>query len=54
MKALLVHGLGSDSYSWWRVVPALEAEEWEVFTVDLRGRDASPIADTEPVPIQPS
>jgi hypothetical protein len=32
------------------VVPALA---WRVHP-DLRGRDASPIPDTEPVPVQPS
>jgi pimeloyl-ACP methyl ester carboxylesterase len=35
--ALLVHGLNSDSESWWRVAAALEADGWNVATVDLRG-----------------
>ena len=35
--ALLVHGLSSDSSSWWRVAAALEADGWDVMTVDLRG-----------------
>ncbi|CAN5400582.1 alpha/beta hydrolase [soil metagenome] len=35
--ALLVHGLSSDSESWWRVTEALEADGWAVATVDLRG-----------------
>ncbi len=36
-NALLVHGLSSDSESWWRVAAALEADGWDVATVDLRG-----------------
>ena len=36
-SALLVHGLSSDSESWWRVAAALEADGWDVATVDLRG-----------------
>lgn len=36
-NALLVHGLSSDSDSWWRVAAALEADGWDVATVDLRG-----------------
>ncbi len=36
-SALLVHGLSSDSDSWWRVAAALEADGWDVATVDLRG-----------------
>lgn len=35
--ALLVHGLSSDSESWWRVAAALEADGWSVAAVDLRG-----------------
>ena len=35
--ALLVHGLSSDSESWWRVAAALEADGWDVAAVDLRG-----------------
>lgn len=35
--ALLVHGLSSDSESWWRVAAALEADGWAVAAVDLRG-----------------
>jgi pimeloyl-ACP methyl ester carboxylesterase len=36
-NALLVHGLSSDSESWWRVAAELEADGWAVVTVDLRG-----------------
>ena len=36
-NALLVHGLSSDSESWWRVTAALEDDGWDVATVDLRG-----------------
>lgn len=36
-NALLLHGLSSDSESWWRVAAALEADGWDVATVDLRG-----------------
>ena len=36
-NALLVHGLSSDSESWWRVAAALEKDGWDVATVDLRG-----------------
>ena len=35
--ALLVHGLSSDSESWWRVAAELEADGWDVVPVDLRG-----------------
>lgn len=42
MKALLVHGLSSDSDSWWRVEAALVADGWTVSTVDLRGHGSGP------------
>jgi pimeloyl-ACP methyl ester carboxylesterase len=32
-----VHGLSSDSDSWWRVAAELESDGWDVVTVDLRG-----------------
>ena len=43
--ALLVHGLSSDSDSWWRVADALGADGWHVTTVDLRGHGSAPRAD---------
>lgn len=36
-RALLVHGLSSESGGWWRVAQALAAEGWAVTAVDLRG-----------------
>ena len=37
MKALLIHGLSSNSSTWWRVRDALENDGWDVVTPDLRG-----------------
>ena len=37
MRALLVHGLSSASGSWWFIRGELEADGWDVTTVDLRG-----------------
>lgn len=45
-NALLVHGLSSDSESWWRVADALEADGWDVATVDLRGHGFGARAET--------
>ena len=36
-RALLVHGLSSDSSSWWWLREQLESDGWEVTTPDLRG-----------------
>lgn len=45
-RALLVHGLSSESGSWWRLAPALVDDGWHVTAVDLRGHGASPRADS--------
>ena len=37
MKALLIHGLSSNSSTWWRVRDALEDNGWDVTSPDLRG-----------------
>ena len=37
MKALLIHGLSSNSSTWWRVADALKEQGWDVTTPDLRG-----------------
>ena len=37
MKALLIHGLSSNSSTWWRVADALKDNGWDVTTPDLRG-----------------
>jgi pimeloyl-ACP methyl ester carboxylesterase len=44
-SALLVHGLSSDSDSWWRVAEALAADGWHVTAVDLRGHGAAARAE---------
>ncbi|HWR86174.1 MAG TPA: alpha/beta fold hydrolase [Rhodoglobus sp.] len=41
-RALLVHGLSSDSSSWWRVRTALEADGWDVVAPDLLGHGGRP------------
>lgn len=46
MKALLIHGLSSNSSAWWRIRAALEADGWEVTTPELRGHGGSPAADS--------
>lgn len=40
--ALLVHGLSSDSTSWWWLTEELEADGWDVTTIDLRGHGSAP------------
>ena len=37
MKALLIHGLSSNSSTWWRIADALKDNGWDVTTPDLRG-----------------
>jgi len=37
VKALLIHGLSSNSSTWWRVADALKDNGWDVTTPDLRG-----------------
>jgi len=46
MRALLIHGLSSDSTSWWSLTDALEGAGWDVHTVDLRGHGLAPRADS--------
>lgn len=46
MRALLVHGLSSDSTSWWSTSEALEGDGWDVHTVDLRGHGLAGSADS--------
>lgn len=45
-RALLIHGLSSDSGSWWRVEDALVADGWSVTLVNLRGHGSGPRAET--------
>jgi pimeloyl-ACP methyl ester carboxylesterase len=40
-----VHGLSSDSDSWWRIAEALAAAGWRVTAVDLRGHGSAPRAE---------
>lgn len=42
MKALLIHGLSSNSTTWWRVADALKDDGWDVVTPDLRGHGTAP------------
>ena len=41
-RALLVHGLSSDSSSWWWLRGELENDGWSVTTIDLRGHGSAP------------
>jgi pimeloyl-ACP methyl ester carboxylesterase len=43
-RALLVHGLGSDGTTWWRVASHLADRGYLVAAPDLRGHGASPAA----------
>jgi pimeloyl-ACP methyl ester carboxylesterase len=45
VKALLIHGLSSNSSTWWRVRDALENDGWDVTTPDLRGHGTADRAD---------
>ena len=45
-RALLVHGLSSESSGWWRVAESLESAGWSVSTVDLRGHGTSATAES--------
>ena len=45
-RALLIHGLSSNSTTWWRVAAALEERGWEVTTPDLRGHGTAPRAES--------
>lgn len=46
VKALLIHGLSSNSTTWWRIRAALEEAGWEVTAPDLRGHGTSGPADS--------
>jgi pimeloyl-ACP methyl ester carboxylesterase len=46
--ALLVHGIMSDSRTWYRVAPVLAERGYRVVAVDLRGHGASGRADEYP------
>lgn len=43
-KALLIHGLSSNSTTWWRLRTTLEQDGWDVVTPDLRGHGTAPRA----------
>ncbi|MTV25965.1 alpha/beta hydrolase [Nitriliruptoraceae bacterium ZYF776] len=43
-RALLLHGLGSDGATWWRLASQLADEGWSVLAPDLRGHGRSPAA----------
>lgn len=45
-RALLVHGITSDSGGWWRVGPAVADLGYEVVAADLRGHGQSPHASS--------
>jgi pimeloyl-ACP methyl ester carboxylesterase len=45
-RALLVHGLSSESGSWWRLALALVEDGWHVTAVDLRGHGTAARADS--------
>jgi pimeloyl-ACP methyl ester carboxylesterase len=46
-SAVLLHGIGSSSNTWWRVGPALAERGWRVRALDLRGHghSAAPTGD---------
>jgi pimeloyl-ACP methyl ester carboxylesterase len=44
-RALLLHGLGSDGATWWRVASHLADRGYLVAAPDLRSHGASPVAD---------
>ena len=43
-RALLLHGLGSDGATWWRLASQLAEDGWLVIAPDLRGHGRSPTA----------
>lgn len=43
-RALLLHGLGSDGATWWRIASWLADDGWSVVAPDLRGHGRSPAA----------
>lgn len=45
-RALLIHGLSSNSSTWWRLAAALEADAWQVTAPDLRGHGTAARHDT--------
>ena len=45
-RALLIHGLSSNSSTWWRLAAALEADGWHVTAPDLRGHGTAARYDT--------
>lgn len=49
-RALLVHGLSSESGSWWRLAHALADDGWHVTAVDLRGHGTAARADSYTLP----
>jgi pimeloyl-ACP methyl ester carboxylesterase len=51
--AVLLHGIGSSSGTWWRVGPALAERGWRVVAPDLRGHghSVSPDGDTPQGPV---
>ncbi len=44
-RALLLHGLGSDGATWWRLASQLAEDGWLVIAPDLRGHGRSPMAE---------
>ena len=44
-RALLLHGLGSDGTTWWRLASQLAEDGWLVIAPDLRGHGRSPTAE---------
>lgn len=49
-RALLLHGTGSSSGTWWQVGPALAEAGWRVKAPDLPSHGASPRAETALTP----